>query len=102
MAPSTGRLDHHPVDLQDLVTEEADQVVAGQPDTELVHDHAVLPLQDVDGDDVPAHRADPAGHGAEGTGPIGKLDPDQVVGHRLRVGRDCVRTVSDRLRHPAN
>ena len=47
-------------------------------------------LEDVDGDDVPADGADPAGHGTEGAGSVGQLHPDQVVRHRLRVGRECV------------
>jgi hypothetical protein len=93
----THRLDDHAVHLEDLIGEEADQVVTCQTDPELVHHDAVLPLEDVDGDHVPPHRADPAGHRPECTRPIGELHPDQVVGHRLRLGRVCVRTVSGSL-----
>ena len=96
----THRLDGHAVDLEHLVTQQVDEIVAGQADAQLVDDDTVLALEDVDGDDVTADRADPAGHRPECTRPIGQLHPDQVVGHRLRLGVHCVRAVSGQLRHP--
>ena len=94
-------LDGHAVHLEDLVAQQAQQVVAGQADPQLVDDGAVVALEDVDGHHVAAHRADPAGHGAEGAGSVGQLDADQVVGHGVRVEADCVGTVSSGLRTQA-
>ncbi len=93
------RLDDHAIDFQDLVPEQVDEVVAAQADSQFVDHDALVPLEDLDGDHVTAHRADPAGHRPEGAGSVGQLDPDQVVAHDLRLGRHCVHTVSCRLRH---
>ena len=56
-------------------------VGVGQLDNELVHGPAVLAADDLDGDDVAPDGADPAGHGAEGPGPVRELDPDEEGGH---------------------
>lgn len=95
------RLDRHAVDLEDLVPHEPEQVVAREADAELVDDHPVVPLEDVDRDHVTADRADPTGHRPKGSRSVGELDPDQVVPHRARVDGQCVRSVSGRLRTAA-
>jgi hypothetical protein len=97
----THRLDGHAVHLEHLVTQQVDEILAGQSDAQLVDDDTVLALEDVDGDHVAADRADPAGHGAEGAGSVGQLNADQVVGHGVRVEADCVSTVSSGLRTQA-
>ena len=93
------RLDGHAVDLEDLVAEQVDQIVAGQTHPQLVHHDALVALEDVDGDHVPADRADPAGHRPQCTRPVGELHPDQVVEHRSQARpslcTDCFRTDYD-------
>jgi hypothetical protein len=71
------------------------RTVGRQAHTQLVDRDAVISLQNVDGDHVPAHRADAAGHGPERPGPVGEMDPDQVVKHSVRLRNHCVRRVSD-------
>ena len=91
-------LDGDAVDLEDLVTQEVDELAAGQAHPELVHHHAPVSLEDLDGDHVPADRADPAGHRPERTRSIRKVHPDQVIVHRTTLGGEHVRTVSTGLR----
>ena len=87
-------LDGHPVDLEDLRPQQVEEMVPGQPDPQLVDHGAVAPLEDLDGPHVAADRADPAGHRPQRSGSVGQVQSDQVVDHPIRLGRDCVRTVS--------
>ena len=89
------RFDGDAVDLEDLITEQPDEIVGRQAHAQLVDGDAVVPLQDVDGDHVPAHRADATGHGPERPGSVGEMEPDQVVEHWVRLRNHCVHTVSD-------
>ena len=91
------RLDRHAVHLEDLISNKVDQMLTGQSHTDLVDDHTVVPLQDVDGHHVTADRADATGHCSERTGSVGQLHPDQVAAHDSTLGRLCVLTVSARL-----
>ncbi len=48
---------------------------------------AAVALEDVDGHDVAADGPDPAGHQAEGAGPVGQGDADDVASHDRDVRR---------------
>ena len=69
-------LDVDAVDLLDLVDEQVDERRVGQVDDQLVDRPAGAPLEDVDADDLAAHRADPAGHLPERTGAVGQPEAD--------------------------
>ena len=73
--------DGHAVDLADLVDEQIDERVVRQFDHELVDRLAAVALEDVDADDVAAHRADATGDLAERTG---------TIGFRAMVGMWCI------------
>ena len=59
----------------------------GSDTDELVDDLAAAAFEDVDGEQVAAHRADAAGDLTERPGPIGKPEPDdQRAGTAVAVG----------------
>src|SRR6185437_6117837 len=78
-----------PVDFVDLGPEEFDQVVAAELDDELVDDLPVGPMDDVDGDDVPADGADAAGDLPEGPRAVEQADAhdEPVHGPKARPVR---------------
>ena len=73
--------DGHPVDLAHLVHQQLDEGVVGQFDDQLVDRLAPVALEDVDADDVAAHRADTAGHLAECPGTVGEPHADHEGFH---------------------
>ena len=67
----------------------------GQVDDQLVDGPARAPLEDVDADDVAAHRADAAGHRAQGAGAVGQPQPyDEGLHGASSVPAACEREIS--------
>src|ERR1700689_5119210 len=75
------------VDFVDLAAQELDQMLTAELDHELVHRVAIHPLENVNGDDVPAHGPDPAGYEAQRAGTIGQGDANEISGHGAEVRR---------------
>ena len=71
----------HAVDVLDLLHEEGHQVVVGQVDGQFVDRPTTATFQDVDADDVAAHRPDPARHLTEGTRSVGQPHPHDPRRH---------------------
>ena len=74
----------------------------GELDDELVHGLAVAVLDDLDGDEVTAHRADPTGDGTQCARPVGELHPEQKGRHvpRLRPPRERFVSTASRREPP--
>jgi hypothetical protein len=68
--------------------------LVGQLDHELVDSPALTASHDVDRDDIGPDRADAAGDGTEGTGPVGQSHPEQEGSHAVSLGNGHERRVS--------
>ena len=78
-------LQRHAVDLGDLAEQERQVVLVGELDDELVDGLALAVLDDLDRDQVAAHRPDPAGDRPERARPVGQLHPEQEGRHAPRL-----------------